>query len=81
VGFNICGIFCIFRESIKKEKSMNNPKTLETAKWICLGIGALLFLMAFTAGGYPEQAATAGMACFMGIISRICQAEQHNLSN
>ena len=60
---------------------MSNPKTLENAKWAFLGIGVLLFLVAFNAGGYPEQAATAGMACFMGIISRICQAEQHNLNN
>tara|TARA_Y100000816_G_scaffold214329_1_gene159615 strand:+ start:2823 stop:3023 length:201 start_codon:yes stop_codon:yes gene_type:complete len=64
-----------------KEKSMNDPKTLGNVKWACLGIGVLLFLVAFNAGGYPEQAATAGMACFMGIISRVFQAEQHNLSN
>ena len=59
---------------------MNNPKTLERAKQICLGLGILLFLMAFTANGAPQQAAAASMGCFMGIISRICQAEQHHLS-
>ena len=59
---------------------MNNPKTLERAKQICLGLGVLLFLMAFTANGAPQQAAAASMGCFMGIISRICQAEQHYLS-
>jgi hypothetical protein len=36
--------------------------------------------LAFTANRAPQQAAAASMGCFMGIISRICQAEQHHLS-
>ena len=59
---------------------MNNPKILEKAKQICLGLGVILFLMAFTASGAPQQAAAAGMGCFMGIVSRICQAEPHHVS-
>ena len=59
---------------------MNNPGTLKTIKNICLGLGILLFLLAFISEAAPAQAAAAGLACFMGILSRICQAEEHHLS-
>ena len=53
---------------------MNNSGIFKTIKNICLGLGILLFLSAFISAP-AEQAAAAGMACFMGIVSRICQAE------
>jgi len=59
---------------------MNNPETLKKGKYICLGLGILFFLMAFTANGAPQEASAAAMGCFMGILSRIFQAEEHYLT-
>ena len=61
-------------------ETKKKPTIFTIGKNICLVGGVLLFVMAFTQDGAPQQAAAAALACFMGIISRIFQAEEHHLS-
>ena len=46
-------------------------------KWVLLAVGFLLAVVALFVGNAIQLAALAGLACFLGIASRIAQAEQH----
>jgi len=41
-----------------------------------IAVGLFIFGMS-SANGAPQEAAISAMACFIGIISRLCQAEAH----
>lgn len=45
-------------------------------KWVCVGAGAVLALVALKAPG-TVAATLAGLACFAGVLGRVLQVEQH----
>lgn len=49
---------------------------LGVAKWLLLGLGAVLAAVAFTQNA-AQAAALSGLACFLGIAARVVQAEEH----
>ncbi len=48
------------------------------AKFGLIGIGCLLCLVALKAENVIQTAAWAGVACFVGILARMAQAEEHH---
>ncbi len=59
-------------EETKLEISV--PRDLRAVYWGALGLGVLLMLLGFGSKEYEYLIA----ACFLGIVSRIMQAEHHH---
>ena len=47
------------------------------AKWATLAVGLVFALVAVFKATIVEAAPLAGLACFLGIVARIFQAEEH----
>jgi hypothetical protein len=47
-------------------------------KWAALAVGAVLAVVALTAPAV-QAGALAGLACFLGIVARVVQAEEHRM--
>lgn len=46
-------------------------------KWVLILIGSAIAIGGVLAGNVLQTAALVGLACFVGILSRLAQAEQH----